>query len=145
MAYKECIFHVYSLNEHFSPEFADAQHEGKESENNRRYDWEDEFSITSNVNRIDISEDAIYPLQGFLPDGQVFKYEVPSMLIFSVFSDDAPMTYVGASQSMVERYDKVEDEGKVVFRIFLKDYEPMANPVPGVYIASKEFPKDLIF
>ena len=35
-----------------------------------------------------------------------------------------------------------EDDGFKI-TIILKDLEPMANPSPGVYIASKEFPKDL--
>jgi hypothetical protein len=29
--------------------------------------------------------------------------------------------------------------------LFLKDDEPYANPIPGIYIASKEFPKALAF
>lgn len=60
MAYKECIFHVYLLNEHFSPEYAEAQHGGKDSENNRRYDWEDEFAITSAVKNIEVIRDAVF-------------------------------------------------------------------------------------
>jgi hypothetical protein len=145
MAYKECIFHVYLLNEHYSPEYAEAQHGGKDSENNRRYDWEDEFAITSVVKNIEVIKDAIFPLQGTLPDGKDFKHEVLGMLLFCIQSEDAPDTYVGASQSIVDRYEKEENDGKVTVRIFLKDYEPMANPIPGIYIASKEFPKELIF
>jgi hypothetical protein len=145
MAYKECVFNVYLLNEHFSPEYAEAQHGGKDSENNRRYDWEDEFAITSSVKKIEVLKDVEYPLRGVLPDGKEFSYDVTSMLLFKIISDDAPETYVGASQSIVDRYEQEDIEGKVRIRIYLKDYEPMANPIPGVYIASKEFPKELIF
>jgi hypothetical protein len=28
--------------------------------------------------------------------------------------------------------------------VYLKDFEPMSNPVPGIYIAAQEFPKELI-
>lgn len=145
MAYKECVFNVYLLNEHFSPEYAEAQYGGKDSENNRRYDWEDEFAITSSVKKIEVLKDVEYPLRGVLPDGKEFSYDVTSMLLFKIISDDAPETYVGASQSIVDRYEQEDLEGKVRIRIYLKDYEPMANPIPGVYIASKEFPKELIF
>jgi len=145
MAYKECVFNFYLLNEHFSPEYAEAQHGGKDSENNRRYDWEDEFAITSSVKKIEVLKDVEYPLRGVLPDGKEFSYDVTSMLLFKIISDNAPETYVGASQSIVDRYEQEDLEGKVRIRIYLKDYEPMANPIPGVYIASKEFPKELIF
>ena len=145
MAYKECVFNVFLLNEHFSPEYAEAQHGGKDSENNRRYDWEDEFAITSSVKKIEVLQGVEYPLRGVLPDGKEFSYDVPSMLVFKIVSEDAPETYIGASQSIVDRFEQEELEGKVRIRIYLKDYEPMANPIPGVYIASKEFPKELIF
>ena len=31
--------HFYMLNEHFSQDHADAQHNGEESENNLKYEW----------------------------------------------------------------------------------------------------------
>jgi hypothetical protein len=145
MAYKECVFHVYLLNEHFSPEFAEAQYGGKDSENNRRYDWEDEFAITSQVKKIEVLEYAEYPLRGQLPDGKEFSHSVHSMVLFRIESENAPDTFVGASQSIVDRYEQEEKDGSIRIRIYLKDYEPMANPIPGIYIASKEFPKELIF
>lgn len=145
MTHKECIFHVYLLNEHFSPEYAEAQHGGKESENNRRYDWEDEFAITSKVINVTVLQGVKYPLRGVLPDGNEFDYEVPSMLLFKIQSEDAPDTYVGASISLVDRHEREDKEDVIRIKIYLKDYEPMANPIPGIYIASKEFPKELIF
>jgi hypothetical protein len=30
-----------------------------------------------------------------------------------------------------------------IVKLFLKDLEPFANPVPGIYISTKEFPKEL--
>jgi hypothetical protein len=145
MKKKECIVNVYLLNEHFSPEYAEAQHNGKESENNLRYEWEDEFAITSDVLSVTAIEDASFPLQGEMPDGQIFSHEVTRMLLFEIASADAPTTFVGASASIVDSYE-IDQSGKDMrLKIFLKDYEPMSNPIPGIYIASKEFPKELIF
>jgi hypothetical protein len=145
MKKKECIVNVYLLNEHFSPEYAEAQHNGKESENNLRYEWEDEFAITSDVLSVTAIENASLPLQGEMPDGQIFSHEVSKMLLFEIASSDAPTTFVGASASIVDSYE-IDQSGKDMhLKIFLKDYEPMSNPIPGIYIASKEFPKELIF
>ncbi|MFN5031518.1 MAG: hypothetical protein ACK5FX_04780 [Flavobacteriia bacterium] len=145
MKKKECIVNVYLLNEHFSPEYAEAQHNGKESENNLRYEWEDEFAITSDVLSVTAIEDASFPLQGEMPDGQIFSHEVTRMLLFEIASADAPTTFVGASARIVDSYE-IDQSGKDMrLKIFLKDYEPMSNPIPGIYIASKEFPKELIF
>ena len=145
MKKKECIVNVYLLNEHFSPEYAEAQHNGKESENNLRYEWEDEFAITSDVLSVTAIENASFPLQGEMPDGQIFSYEVARMLLFEIASSDAPTTYVGASASIVDSYEIDQSGEDIRLKIFLKDYEPMSNPIPGIYIASKEFPKELIF
>ncbi len=145
MKKKECIVHVYLLNEHFSTEYADAQHNGHESENNLKYEWEDEFAITSDVLDVIVFEDASFPLQGELPNGQEFKYEVKKMLLLEITSKDAPNTYVGASASIVDSYTIDKTGEVIILKIFLKDYEPMSNPIPGIYIASKEFPKELIF
>ena len=145
MKKKECIVNVYLLNEHFSPEYAEAQHNGKESENNLRYEWEDEFAITSDVLSITAIENASLPLQGEMPDGQIFSHEVTRMLLFEIASSDAPTTYVGASASIVDSYEIDQSGEDIRLKIFLKDYEPMSNPIPGIYIASKEFPKELIF
>lgn len=145
MKKKECIVNVYLLNEHFSPEYAEAQHNGKESENNLRYEWEDEFAITSDVLSVTAIENASFPLQGEMPDGQIFSHEVTRMLLFEIASADAPTTFVGASASIVDSYEIDQSGEDTRLKIFLKDYEPMSNPIPGIYIASKEFPKELIF
>jgi hypothetical protein len=145
MKKKECIVNVYLLNEHFSPEYAEAQHNGKESENNLRYEWEDEFAITSDVLSVTAIENASLPLQGEMPDGQIFSHEVSKMLLFEIASSDAPTTFVGASASIVDSYTIDQSGEDIRLKIFLKDYEPLSNPIPGIYIASKEFPKELIF
>lgn len=141
----KCNIHVYLLNEHFSPEHAEAHHKGEESENNLKYEWEDEFSITSDVNNVEVHERAAFPLSGELPDGTAFSHNVENMFLFEICSSDAPSTFVGASASIVDSH-AVEKVGDMfTIRLFLKDYEPMSNPIPGIYIASKEFPKALVF
>jgi hypothetical protein len=141
----KCNIHVYLLNEHFSQEHADANHKGEESENNQKYEWEDEFAVTSDVFEINVHENASFPLQGELPDGTPFSHDVNNMLLFEICSHDAPVTCVGASSSIVSNWERSDTSETISLRIYLKDYEPMSNPIPGIYIASKEFPKALIF
>ena len=141
----KCIIHTYLLNEHFSPEYAEAHHGGKESENNLRYEWEDELAVNSEVMEVLEHRNASFPLQGELPDGKSFRHDVPGMRLVEIISSDAPSAFVGASESIVDSLSITRKEAAFVVELFLKDYEPMANPIPGIYIASKEFPKELIF
>jgi hypothetical protein len=80
-----------------------------------------------------------------MPDGSAFSHDVENMFLFEIKSSDAPSTFIGASKSIVEEHELIKEETRFVIRLFLKDYEPMSNPIPGIYIASKEFPKALIF
>ena len=139
-----CKIHIHLLNELFSQELADEKHGGKESADNLRYDWEDELDITSAVTKVQEKTDAVYTLAGYDENDALFSYEIPAMHLFEIHSETDPITYVGASQSIVDHCTYATADNCHTIRIFLKDYEPMANPVPGIFIASKAFPKALI-
>jgi hypothetical protein len=139
----KCIIHVYLLNDLFSQEFADLKHNGKESADNRKYLWEDEFQVVGDVDSIEELNDAIYPLKGQFDDGTMFDHQISDMKLIAVSTKENPVLFVGASESIVERLEILKGrEWKV--KIYLKDNEPYANPVPGIYIASKAFPEELI-
>jgi hypothetical protein len=140
----KCTIHVYLINELYSQEFADEFHNGNPTEDNKEFDWEDELSISSDVVSTEELTDSIYKLEGENGNGDYFAVEVPNMRLVQITSNDAPVVFVGASESMVDTLsiEKLSDE--ILVSIYLKDNEPYANPIPGIYIASKEFPKELI-
>lgn len=138
----KCRIHFYLLNEHFSVEHADANHDGEESEMNRKYEWEDELNVPQGVDSIKMVENTTYILKGFKGEEE-FSYEVPKMRIFELHLGES-VSYIGCSESILEEHQLVEEEGQVSIKIFIKDYEPMSNPVSGIFIASQEFPKELI-
>jgi hypothetical protein len=139
-----CRIHFYLLNAHFSMEHAETHHDGEESEFNQMFEWEDELAITSEVEGIESNRYTTYPLQGVLPDGTQFSHEVSEMRLFEIKTVDQPITYVGCSESILDSYEIKEDNEQITLRVYIKDYEPMSNPVPGIYIAAQEFPKELI-
>ena len=67
------------------------------------------------------------------------------MRLIKIISSDAPDLYVGASESILSEARVDKNENQWTIEIYIKDFEPMANPIPGIYIASKEFPKELLF
>ena len=140
----QCTVHVYVLNEHFSQEYADLHNGGNDSEMNKKYDWEDELFINSDVKQIESNRDAVYLLRGTYDSGDSFEFPIEGMLIFDVINEDGNFTQIAASESMVDHFQVGEKNGQWEIEIFIKDYEPMANPIPGIYIASKAFPSALI-
>lgn len=140
----KCTVHVYLINDLYSQAFADEFHNGSPSEDNKEYDWEDELSISSDVVSSEELINSYFNLEGENGNGEHFSIEVPNMRLVKISSNDAPIVFVGASESMIDTLsiEKLNDE--ILVSIYLKDNEPHANPIPGIYIASKEFPKELI-
>ena len=140
-----CTIHTYLLNDLYSQELADSQHNGEQTPDNKKYDWEDEMNVSSRVNDVEELKDNSYFLAGSLGDGSNFSIEVPKMRLLKITSSDAQDLYVGASESIISEVRINRNENHWKIEIFIKDLEPMANPIPGIYIASKEFPKELVF
>jgi hypothetical protein len=135
--------HFYLVNENFSPEYADAQHGGEESENNLKYFWEDELAIKNSIGRIEEIDSAVYVLQGSLPNGASFAYDVPNMTHLLLHGEDGTVTPLVFSKGIYHRYE-LDAHGEVMHvRVFFKDYEVFSNPIPGVYIAAASFPSEL--
>ncbi|MEN9699807.1 MAG: hypothetical protein RLZZ301_1005 [Bacteroidota bacterium] len=139
-----CKIHIYLLNSLFSQELADSKHEGNESADNLRYEWEDELEITSEVSEICEVLNGTYTLAGIDENEANFSFEIPNMHLVEIRSEAHEPIFVGASSSIVDSCVCTQQESGYRIEIFLKDYEPMANPVPGIFIASKAFPKALI-
>jgi hypothetical protein len=130
--------HFYLLNDDFSPEYAEANHNGKESENNPLYEWEDELDV-DDVKNIEIIRKGEYPLRGEFESGP-FEFMLPNMFMVVLEMENDQQGAFAVSETILDSY---KHEGNRL-DVFLKDYEPMSNPIPGVYIAAKEFPKELI-
>jgi hypothetical protein len=139
-----CKIHIYLLNDLYSQELADEQHEGNQSIDNIKYEWEDELSISSDVISVTELSDVAYPLAGMNEHNEAFQFDIPNMRLFEIQSSDAPKVYIGASESIVSSATFEKTDESYTIEIFLKDYEPMSNPTPGIFIAAKSFPKELI-
>lgn len=138
-----CRIHFYLLNDHYSQEYADERNNGEPTEMNRKYLWEDEFSITQNVTSVESRGYEVYPLQGTSGD-EPFIEEIADMRLFYLMNRDAPVAVVGCSEVLLDSYSIVENGNEIVIEAYMKGEEPLANPVHGIYIASRYFPKSLI-
>lgn len=136
--------HFYLLNYDFSPEYAEANHNGQPSENNRFYDWEDEFSLTNDITHVEVLRHANYTLKGSKEDGVSFEEKVVGMILFEAYDADGTLTQLGCSESILDSYELVEKNNELFLEVTLIEREPLSNPIVGIYIAASEFPKNLI-
>lgn len=140
-----CKIHTYLLNEFFSQEHADLHHDGNQSEDNLKYEWEDELEISSLVENVSELKNSTYHLAGNLGDGTSFSYPIENMRLVKIDSKDSPSVFIGASESILHDLQISKNETSFTVELYIKDYEPLSNPIPGIYIGSKSFPKELIF
>ncbi|MBU2018849.1 MAG: hypothetical protein KJ941_04305 [Bacteroidetes bacterium] len=130
--------HVYMLNEHFSQEHADANHNGQESENNKLLDWEDEMVLRGEVKFQHEEAKSTYVIRGE-KNNRSFEIPLPMMRIFSFEENNVLSAQIACSESLYHSHEMTDSK----LELTLKG-EPYANPIPGIYIASNEFPKELI-
>ena len=140
-----CKVHFFLLNDDFSQEYADMHYDGKESEMNRRFEWEDELGITADVSKWNELTTTEVPITGVLPDGEQFEEILPNMRSIELFEGDTLVARLAASEILIDRIQYEENEDDLAISVYLKDKEPLSNPVPGIYIAAQDFPERLIF
>jgi hypothetical protein len=134
---------VFLVNNDFSPEYAAAHHQGEESENNPKYFWEDALEINREIIKIEVYPQSSYFLQGNFANNSPFSFEIKNMLRIDLHAQDQSITPIAFSENIYHDYKIDETEKEASIHIFLKDHEVFANPVPGIYINSKDFPKEL--
>lgn len=141
-----CTVRVYLHNDHFSQEYANEHNNGQESELNRKYEWEDELEIKQDVLKVqELVEDEVV-LQGTMPDGVAFNETVKNMRRFILFdAEGTPIAQIACSECLFDTFEEVVGEDRMELCVYLKDREPLSNPIPGIYIAARDYPKSLIF
>lgn len=135
----QCTVHFFLLNDDYSVEHADASGV-EESAINRKYEWRDELKITTDVIDVVENSETEFPLAGSFEDGEEFLYTIPAMRLFTLNGIDDVI--VGCSEALFHSVE-IESTDEIIINIYLKDYEPLTNPIPGIYICTGDFPKDL--
>ena len=137
------IIAVKLLNSDFNQSIADDFHEGEESEDNIKYQWEDEFIVQGDVSSFKIRNSSPYVLAGLYPNGEKFSFEILNTSIVECITEHGLQQFA-FSKKLVKTTDKKDKPNSdVVFTIELKDDIPFENPMDGVYIFTPDFPKEL--
>lgn len=135
------IVQVYLKNNSFSEEYAIEKHEGQDSPENIRYEWEDEFRINGDFTKVEIVRNGNYVLSGEKGDGTLFSHTIEDMMIFEFHAAEG-ITPIAFSEKAVDVYELKEDASRL--KVILNDEEVVENPIPGIYIIASRFPKELI-
>ncbi len=131
------------VNSEFDVEYAERSHDGQESEDNIKYNWEDELEVAGDVTDFMIRNNTTYTLAGEM-DGDSFSYDIDGMTICDCTTADGTVSRFAVSRKLIKETKKAtQKNGNVHFFFFLKDKHPHVNPMPGIYISKKDFPSAL--
>jgi hypothetical protein len=134
---------VKEVNARFRQDIADKYNDGKESADNMRYNWEDEFAVKAEVSAFKIRNNVPYELRGWRGTSE-FCIEIPGMMIIDCHHADDTVTQFAFSRKYVKDTKKAErPNGDVRFFVFVSDAKPAVSPQPGVYILQNEWPGEL--
>ena len=137
--------HFILVNSEFNQALADELFQGQESEDNIKYLWEDELKV-SDVNYFKIKNNATYILAGTFANEKPFNFEIPDMTICDCSNLKGEKVQLAVSKKLLKKTEKVVDEknNETHIYFYLSDTHPMENPMEGIYIRKKDFPKELI-
>lgn len=138
------ILRVKCVNHNFSQEYADRNHNGKESEDNIHYLWEDEMEVKKKVVMLKIKNNVPYILEGEI-DGKKFSHEIPGCTIIECTHDDSSVTLFPFSKRILRDTEKRQSKDglHVWFTVYLKGKMKIVNPFEGAYFAKEDFPFDI--
>ncbi len=131
---------VFLKSSSFSEAYANEKHDGKDSPENIRYEWEDEFKVVGDVVLKEVLRNQEFVLAGEMGEDETFSFTISDMMQFQ-FDGDGEISSLVFSERSVDEY--VVDLEKNKLTVYLNDIEDVENPVSGVYIAAADFPKAL--
>lgn len=138
------FFHFILINPEFSQGFADDLYNGEESEENIKHLWEDELKVSEPVKEFKVRNNAEYTLAGYFPDNTEFRFDIPEVTVADCITEKGEKMQFAVSKKLIKKTQKIIDDKKEETHMYfyLRDL-PMENPMDGVYILKKDFPKEL--
>lgn len=135
---------VKCVNPDFNQEYADKNHNGKESEENIHYLWEDELELHLPVLVLKVKNNVNYPLAGTIGKKK-FMHDIPACTIIECTHENGSVTQLPFSKHLIQRTEKKEskDKSQLWFTVYLKGKFKIVNPFDGGYFGKEGFPFEI--
>lgn len=128
----------------FNKEYADEYHFGKESENNRKYNWEVQYAV-DNTSEITLKENSALPLKGKLDNGVEIDTSIPNMNILECVTEDGRKSIFAVSNSLLRNIHKTQNPKYKSSRYYyyLKDETKFADLGQGIFVDYNDLPQEM--
>lgn len=105
------------INGDYDQKFANEYNLGKESDNNRKYEWEVSYVI-KNVTSVELINTSTYKLKGKYKDGEVFEISIPNVTIFRFHLESGSDLDFAVSKSILNKTHQVSNEKYNITRCY---------------------------
>jgi hypothetical protein len=105
------------INGDYDQKFANEYNLGKESDNNRKYEWEVSYGI-KNVTSVELINTSTYKLKGKYKDGEVFEISIPNVTIFRFHLESGSDLDFAVSKSILNKTHQVSNEKYNITRCY---------------------------
>ena len=126
----------------FSQSYANRLYQGQESEDNQKYQWEDEL-VVRHVMEVNTLTNDVYLLRGTTPKFGDFSFPIPNMHIIQMTCENGDKAECAISTKLLSSMVQEEREDDIEMKLEINDNEPFINPIAGVYIAHQDIPSEL--
>ena len=105
------------INGDYDQKFANEYNLGKESDNNRKYEWEVSYGI-KNVTSVELINTSTYKLKGKYKDGEVFEISIPNVTILRFHLERGSDLDFAVSKSILNKTHQVSNEKYNITRCY---------------------------
>jgi len=91
-----------------------------------------------------VAEHGEYQLKGTQSKGGDFSFAIPNMTVITLSLINGSEAQFAISNQLIERVTQTSNDQDIHMLVELKDSEPFANPITGIYIANHDFPIQLV-
>lgn len=142
----DLYLHFILVNSEFNQGIANDLNEGQETEDNIKHLWEDELKVSEPVKEFKIKNNTTYTLAGFFSDEKAFSFEIDEITRVDCITENGTEMQFAVSKKLLKKTEKTIDEksGDTHLYFYLRDTQPLENPMNGVYILKSDFPKELL-
>jgi hypothetical protein len=135
---------VKCVNPDYNQEYADKNHNGKESDDNIHYLWEDELDLNHPVLVLKVKNNVSYTLSGTIGKNK-FSHEIPGCTVLECTHENGSITQLPFSKHLIQKTEKKEskDKSQVWFTVYLKGKFKIVNPFDGGYFSKEVFPFEI--
>ncbi len=134
------------INPDFDIENAKVYHNGKETENNHKYLWDETLTVENEIDNYEIIEDGEYSINNANVENGNNPIHFKNLVILKCLKNGNVVQKFSVSKDLLEKKQVTPNKKYNITRIYfyLKPSNEIIKITDGFYVLKKDIPKDFL-